>query len=63
VETKTILLILMAVIATGCTSNTTSSGSGVQIEEFTITDNTLTPNQEANVRLQLANLKQNPTEI
>lgn len=51
-------LIALVVAASGCTDipgSTGSSGSGVQISEFSINDNTLYPEQEASINLVVQN--------
>ena len=61
---KIIILGIITVIASGCATNTgNNNGQGVVVEDFSISDNTLIPNQEANLNVEIANYNTNPTNI
>jgi hypothetical protein len=64
VNHKLVLLIIFGLIASGCASNSSStSGKGLVVKDFSISDNTLMPDQEANIQVLIANYNKNPTEI
>jgi len=64
VNHKIVLLGIVAILASGCASESgTSSGQGVVVEDFSISDNTLIPEQEANLKVEIANYNTNPTDI
>jgi len=64
VETRLTILITLALLASGCAENTTSAtGKGLVINDFSISDNTLRPNQEANLQVTLQNYHERPTTI
>ena len=59
-----LILMLAVVVASGCAdAGTSSSGNGLAIEEFSISDNTLQPEQQANLQVILKNYNENPTTL
>jgi len=55
---------MLVILASGCAENTgTSTGKGLVINDFSISDNTLRPNQEANLQVTLQNYHERPTTI
>ena len=63
VKTRITVILLLGVLASGCADTTNSSGNGLVVEEFSISDNTLRPNQEANLQVTLKNYHERPTEL
>jgi len=67
VEDKIVLLLAVAILASGCAQDsnpsTSSSGSGVQMESFSVEDTTLSPNQKTRAEAVFVNYNEGDTSL
>ncbi|QGA80797.1 hypothetical protein [Candidatus Nanohalobium constans] len=65
-DNKIILTAILALAASGCMDSTNpggGSGNGIQVEKFSITDDTLNPNQKTVIEAKIRNYNKAPTTL
>ncbi|MFB6159224.1 MAG: hypothetical protein ABEJ95_06240 [Candidatus Nanohalobium sp.] len=61
-DSKTIIALTAVILASGCASSS-SNGTGVKVEKFSISDSTLTPGQQAQIEAEIVNYHRSPSEV
>jgi hypothetical protein len=62
-DRRVILLFAVVVIASGCADSSEGSGTGVVVEDFSIADTSLSPNQETSIETTIANYNTGETTV
>lgn len=63
-DNRLIILLIFVVAASGCADNSSqSSGTGVVVEDFSITDTSLRPDQEASIETTIVNYNKGETTV
>lgn len=61
-DSKIVLLVLLVIAASGCAEQQ-QDGSGLVVEDFSVVDNTLNPEQETRIETTIVNYNEAPTNL
>lgn len=62
-DSEIIMLVALALVASGCASSGGTDSQGVKVQKFSVSDNTLTPDQQTLIEATITNHNEAPTEI